>query len=141
MVTMTARQATSSNHNAIVFMLAAVVIVVVLALAASAAAVPGSPQVITVPDVGPVILGDHAVQRHGSDAEAVREAVQTGGPGSHWQCRDGKEYIAKPLDGGGWGLMIIRNGYEVSSFPTTLEYIQRVIEEDGCSNPWRYAHP
>lgn len=142
---MTAGQATSSNNHGLAMALLAAIVVCALLTCAAAVSVPGSPQVITVPGAGEVVLGDHATQRHGNEAEIVREAMQTGRPPSRWQCKEGKEYLSKrldePLPSGDWGLMVLCNGHEITAFATTREYILRVLDEDVCSNGWGYAHP
>ena len=47
---------------------------------------------IEVPAVGTVEIGNHATDRHGSEAELVRRELAAGG-GRHHKCKDGKEYI------------------------------------------------
>lgn len=93
---------------------------------------------IDVPDVGPVETGDHAVQRHGAEAEKARAEIAAGG-GSHYDCNDGKEYIVKRLSDGRWALMVVRGGREVTSFITDQSYIKGRLEDEGCSNGW--SHP
>lgn len=93
---------------------------------------------LEIPDVGSVETGDHAVQRHGSDAELVRRELAAGG-GSQYDCKDGKQYIIKRLHDGRWALMVVRDGREVTSFITTQSYIQSSLENDDCTNGW--SHP
>jgi len=95
---------------------------------------------ISVPDVGEVTLGEHAVTRHGQEAWTVREAVQTGGPGGHWRCKDGKEYVIRHLGGEDWAVMVVRGGHEITAFVIhDRGYLRKILEEDGCSNGW--SHP
>lgn len=97
---------------------------------------------IEIPDVGPVETGSHATERHGSDAELVRSELAAGG-GSHYDCRDGKEYITKYLPSGPhkgkWALMVVKDGVEKTSFITDQSYLHNKLEDDGCSNGW--SHP
>jgi len=86
---------------------------------------------LEIPGVGTVETGDHAVQRHGSDAELVRRELAAGG-GRHHKCKDGKEYITKRLDDGRYALMVLRNGYEVTSFIADYNYVDGKLRYDGC---------
>lgn len=93
---------------------------------------------IEVPGVGTVETRPHAVERHGSDAERVRSEISAGG-GSHYDCKDGKEYVVKRLEDGHYALMVLRNGVEITSFITDQSYVSGRLEDDGCSNGW--SHP
>ena len=86
---------------------------------------------IEIPDVGTVEIGNHATDRHGSEAELVRSELAAGG-GRHHKCKDGKEYITKRLDDGRYALMVLRNGYEVTSFIADYNYVDGKLRYDGC---------
>jgi hypothetical protein len=98
---------------------------------------------VNVPDVGSVELGSHAVERHGNDALRAREAVTNGSPGGHWKCDGDKEYMIRYVaEAHEWAVMIIRSGYEITSFTTTDQgYIKGVLEQDGCVQEWNFSHP
>lgn len=84
----------------------------------------------------------HAVERHGPRVHELREAALNGGPGNHWRCKDGKEIFATRLESGEWAITIFdKNGVELTTFPTTQEYLVRTLERDGCENGWHYDHP
>lgn len=93
---------------------------------------------IDIPNVGTVQLRDHAVERHGDDAEAVRAEI-VAGRGTHYRCDNDKEYITVMLEDGRRGLMAIENGVEKTSFLATQRYIAERLEEEHCSNGW--SHP
>jgi len=93
---------------------------------------------IEVPGVGPIETGDHATDRHGADAELVRQEISAGG-GNHYRCDGGKEYITKYLGNGKWALMVVKDGVEKTSFITDQSYIKGRLEDENCSNGW--SHP
>lgn len=86
---------------------------------------------IEVPGVGVIETGNHATDRHGSEAETVRSEIAAGG-GRHHKCKDGKEYITKRLPDGQYALMVIRNGFEVTSFIADYDYVDGKLRYDGC---------
>ena len=93
---------------------------------------------IDVPDVGPIETGDHATDRHGADAELVRQEISAGG-GNHYRCDGGKEYITKYLGNGKWALMVVKDGVEKTSFITDQSYLTGRLENENCTNGW--SHP
>jgi len=62
------------------------------------------------PDGIDVIEGEHAVQAHGEEAEAIRKCLNDNGPNSTWQFMPGKKadhYIfCTKMDDGRWGIQI-----------------------------------
>lgn len=112
-------------------------VLILLLLSAIILGQAGAVLELEVPGVGPVETGDHAVERHGSDAELVRSELAAGGAKQH-RCRDGKEYLTKRLSDGSYALMIVRDGQEVTSYIATLDYVRRHLQNDGCGG---WAHP
>lgn len=93
---------------------------------------------IDVPDVGPIETGDHATDRHGADAELVRQEISAGG-GNHYRCDGGKEYLTKYIGDGKWAMMVVKDGVEKTSFITDQSYLTGRLENENCSNGW--SHP
>jgi hypothetical protein len=64
-----------------------------------------------------VIYGTHAVARHGTEADMVRECVERGGTIQRWAYHDNSRIISVcQLDDGRFGIMITERLKEVTSF-------------------------
>lgn len=84
-----------------------------------------------------VVVQDHAIERHGADARAIRECLDNKGPFQIWRARGGETfYRLCQLDDGRWGLQaIVKEGdvwYERTAFirgdgswKALMKYLQR----------------
>jgi len=84
-----------------------------------------------------IVVHDHAVERHGADAKAIRECLDNKGPYQLWRARDSETfYRLCQLDDGQWGLQaIIKEGgawHEKTAFirgdgswKALMDYLQR----------------
>lgn len=91
----------------------------------------GNIATLDIPEVGAVETRSHAVIRHGSDALSVRDNLANGEPPEKWRCRDGKIYALKRA-GNVIDLMVIYDGVEITSFKADPNYVDKVLEMDGC---------
>jgi hypothetical protein len=82
--------------------------------------------------VGNVETQPHAVERHGAEAELVRESLSHGMPPQRWKCKDGKEYVFRYGSDGMVDLMVMANGREITSFRTGGGYLSEVLQQDQC---------
>ena len=75
-----------------------------------------------VPDTGPIVLGEHAVERHGAEAVQIRTCLSKDGAYQVWQARDEKNvfYLLCQMPSGNWGMQIVKRVentlYELSSY-------------------------
>ncbi len=103
---------------------------------------------LSVPGLGDVVTGDHAIARHDLDALAVRRwyaehastaAILFGQP----PCKDGRYRFVLPMDNGRWAIWVLQrlgpNAWqEITAFPATRDYAQAVI--DDCKNGGYWGH-
>jgi hypothetical protein len=87
---------------------------------------------LSVPGVGQIETQPHAVERHGAEAELVRESLSHGMPPQRWKCKDGKEYVFRYGADGMVDLMVMANGREITSFRTGGGYLSEVLQQDQC---------
>jgi hypothetical protein len=64
-----------------------------------------------------VAYGAHALEKHGSDAQAVRQCMENNDPLEMWtKMTDGRVFWVCLLDDGRFGIMITDGNKEVTSF-------------------------
>ena len=98
---------------------------------------------VNVPGIGEVELGEHAPRKHGADALAARDAAVTSGPWGVYDCPD-KLYKVTHRPGGRDCLVLIvsKAGLrEKTAFAAKRDYVQRMLERDGCVHLYRDTHP
>jgi hypothetical protein len=97
--------------------------------------------VISIPTLGRISLGNHAVERHADMAESAREWVNAhAGPGNRYDCPDGRVRVVVPMPGNRWAVMVVKGGVEITSFITKDQgYVKGMI--DPCDQWMRFAHP
>ena len=104
---------------------------------------------LSVPGLGEVITGDHAVERHATDALTVREFMASSPAISPviWMqppCNDGRYRIIVMMRRGLWAVWVLvklnANTYaEVTAFATDRQdYVQAV--RDDCGNGGFFQH-
>ena len=97
---------------------------------------PKAGDTIYIPEVGHVVCGAHAEERHGEEAIQARHHFASGG--GNWQdCKDGRKRGYKPIAKGYTAMMVVEGNGEVSAFISnrTLSAIERVLQRDGCLPP------
>lgn len=97
--------------------------------------------VVSIPTLGSISLGSHAVERHADMAESAREWVNAhAGPGNRYDCPDGRVRVVVPMPHNQWAVMVISKGVEITSFITKDQgYVRGMI--DPCDQWMRFAHP
>lgn len=83
-----------------------------------------------------LVYGTHAVERHGSDATAVRRCLENGGGIENWfNPETNREATICQLQDGRYGIQIHRFGREVTSFIKNklrrLDQVQRYLSNRG----------
>lgn len=99
---------------------------------APAAVAPAATRVLTIPNVGDVTLREHAVTRHGAEAEDVRAHLSTGEPPHRWKCPNGKEYVYKYRGDGTVSLMVVQGCVERTAFQASANYLAEVLLDEHC---------
>jgi hypothetical protein len=84
-----------------------------------------------------VLYGSHAIDRHGAEADMVRECVERGGTIQRWAYHDNSRIISVcQLDDGRFGLMITERLREVTSYVknrmTRLEQVEQYLINRGA---------
>ena len=82
-------------------------------------------------------LTAHAL-RH-ADAKEAWDHVQRHGRFCKWSCPDGRTRYVCRMPGNRWAIVVLAARELVTAFTGDHDYARDVI--DGCSNPWRMAHP
>lgn len=97
--------------------------------------------VLAVNGLRNVVPSQHALQKHGTDAEVALEWVRTFGKGWHrWDCRDGRTRWIVPMDDGRWAIAVFEGSVNITAFITgNKDYVLRIKE--GCQQWQNVAHP
>lgn len=90
-------------------------------------------------------LNDHARDKHGAAAITAWEYINSS-PKSNfckWTCPDGRtRYLCWISKLNEWAFAAVNtDGTLATSFLTTQRYAKKIIDEAGCTNPWRLSHP
>jgi len=98
------------------------------------------------PYLGDVQLGQHAVERHGADADVARDWIEhNAGPQHRYDCPDGRVRVVVAMGRAAWAVMVLDpigpgEWAEVTAFTSADQgYIRGLI--DPCSQWMNFAHP
>lgn len=130
MATATMERSKSKGWGCLLFLTMLAFIVAVLALNGKTERIPA--------------LNDHAVERHGQKATSAWEYVLSLGPANlfcRYQCPDGRTRYICPMESGHWTMVVLEDGYLITSFVVNQSYAKGEI--DKCKNRYHYrnAHP
>ena len=86
--------------------------------------------------VAAIIYGTHAIEKHGSQAQAVRDCIANGGTMQLWvNPQTGRQAEVCQLPTGKFGIHVTRYGREVTSFIknklTKISQVERYLENVG----------
>ena len=67
--------------------------------------------------------------------------INNNGKFCKYECPDGRtRYICGTPDGG-WAIAVVDKLVTITAYMTNQKYARKLIDESGCSNPYRYNHP
>jgi hypothetical protein len=89
-----------------------------------------------------VIYGTHAVARHGTEADAVRECMSSNGPIQRWRYPDNNRIVSVcQLPDGKFGIQVTERLREVTSYiknrMSRLEQVETYLRNRGAVKYWQ----
>ena len=100
------------------------------------------PLLLAVIVAAAVVYGTHAVARHGTQAEQVRECMSSNGPIQRWRYEDNNRIVSVcQLDNGKFGIMVTERTREVTSFIKNrmrdIRQVEAYLRNRGAVKYWQ----
>jgi hypothetical protein len=89
-----------------------------------------------------VIYGTHAVARHGTEADMVRECMDRNGPIQRWRYEDNNRIISVcQMPDGKFGIMVTERAREVTSYIKNkmrdIRQVEQYLTNRGAVKYWQ----